>query len=305
MTIGMAAESTGIDVALGEIGERLSGLRLCEAAALDAMRRSLARHGQMTSVVGHVEGEQVEIIDGFKRLKAARALGLASLRMQLVVIDAVGAKLMIAGLHEGRGLTELEEGWLVRSLYREDRLGQAAIAQRLGRHKSWVCRRLMLVEALDAAVQADVRLGLLPPRAAVALGRLPRGNQHAAAGLVVRRGLTVKQSELLVAELLECDDDAAREARVARYMDGPGPTARPGVRPTRAARAEADWLATDVATAVRVAARLQARLVAAPVAVHGAEAAELIVAGLRGLHPVLVALVRTIDAVTTSGRAVA
>ncbi|MBK6519966.1 MAG: hypothetical protein IPG04_39000, partial [Polyangiaceae bacterium] len=46
----------------------------------------------------------------------------------------------------------------MRALYREHGLLQPAIAQRLGRHKSWVHRRLMLVEALDPAVQADVRL---------------------------------------------------------------------------------------------------------------------------------------------------
>lgn len=198
-----------------------------------------------------------------------------------------GATLMVARLHEGRVLTELEEGWLVRALYREHGLLQAAIAQRLGRHKSWVHRRLMLVEALDAAVQADVRLGLIAPRAAVVLGQLPRGNQHACAAVVVRRGLTVRQTELLIAELLECRDEAERAARIARYGEGPAPAMRPGVRPTRAARAEADWLAADVATVHRTAARLQARLLAAPVATHGAEAAELLVNALRGLEPVL------------------
>lgn len=305
MSIAMAGESTERDLPLAQLGERLSGLRLCEAAALEAMRRSLGRHGQMTAAVGFVEGELVEVVDGFKRMRAARALGMSTLRVRLVTTDVVGAKLMIAALHEARGLTELEEGWLVRSLYREHGLAQAAIAQRLGRHKSWVCRRLLLVEAVDPAVQADVRLGLLAPRAAIALGQLPRGNQHASAGLVVRRGLTVRQTELLVAELLECDGDAARAARVERYMDGPGPAARPGVRPTRASRGEADWLASDVATALRLAARLQARLLAAPLATHGPEAAELLVAGLRGLHPVLLALAHTIEMRTTPGRAVA
>jgi len=55
----------------------------------------------------------------------------------------------------------------------------------------------MLVEALDPAVQADVRLGLLMPRAAVAVSQLPRGNQQAASAVVVRRGLTFRQTEAL------------------------------------------------------------------------------------------------------------
>lgn len=46
----------------------------------------------------------------------------------------------------------------------------------------------MLVEGLDAAVQGDVRLGLLAPRAAEVLGQVPRGNQLAAAALVIVAG---------------------------------------------------------------------------------------------------------------------
>lgn len=293
------------EIPVADLGERLGALRLCEASALDAMRRSLARHGQMTAAVGFVDGGWVEIIDGFKRLRAARTLGWATLRAQVVEVDASGATLLIAALHAARNLTELEEGWLVRALYREHGLLQPAIAQRLGRHKSWVHRRLMLVEALDPAVQADVRLGLLAPRAAVVLGQLPRGNQHATAGVVIRRGLTVRQAELMVAELLECSDDVSRARRIAHYAQGLATAARPGLRPTRAARAEADWLAADLATVQRTAARLQARLLAAPVATHGPEAAELIVAALRGLQPVLGALTSTVAAVISTGRAVA
>lgn len=300
----MASEES-IEVAVATLGERLGALRLCESSALEAMQRSLARHGQMTAAVGYRERESVELIDGFKRLRAARVLGWPTLRTRLVEADAVGATLMIAALHEARGLTELEEGWLVRELYREHGLRQPAIAQRLGRHKSWVHRRLMLVESLDGAVQADVRLGLIAARAAVVLGRLPRGNQHVSAEVVMRRGLTVRQTELLVTELLECPNEAARAERIARYGAGPTPGARPGVRPTRVERAEADWLAADVATVHRTAARLQARLLAAPVATHGAEAAELIVSALRGLEPVLGALSRSITSVVATGRAVA
>jgi hypothetical protein len=80
------------------------------------------------------------------------------------------------------GLTELEDAWLVRSLYREDGMSQPEIARRLHHDKTWVWRWLMLVEALDPLVQADVRLGPCP-RAAVAVSRLPRGNQQAASAV--------------------------------------------------------------------------------------------------------------------------
>jgi hypothetical protein len=206
----------------------------------------------------------------------------------------VGAKVQLAALHDRRGLTELEEAWLIRSLYREHNLSQPTIAARLGRHKSWVFRRLMLVEALDPAVQADVRLGLLAPRAAVAVSQLPRGNQHDLAGLVIRRGLTVRQTELVVAELLDLGDDAARARYIARRLEGATSGAQPGGRATRVIKSEIDWLAGDIRSARLVAARLEARLAGGVLRTIGPEAAAIAEDSLLALAPVLDALRRRI-----------
>lgn len=285
------------DVDLAELGEGLAVLRLCDAAALESMRRSLARYGQLSALHLYAERGQLEIIDGFKRVRAARALGLRTLRARVAQVDLVDAKVQIAALHDRRGLTELEEAWLIRSLYREHGLSQPAIAARLGRHKSWVFRRLMLVEALDPAVQADVRLGLLAPRAAVAVSQLPRGNQHDLAGLVIRRGLTVRQTELVVAELLDIGDDDARARYIAARREGTGPGAGPGLRSTRVAKSEIDWLAGDIRTVRLVAARLEARLTGGSLHTIGLEAAAIAEQSLLALVPVLDALRRTLHTV--------
>jgi ParB-like chromosome segregation protein Spo0J len=282
------------DIDLAELGDGLSALRLCDASAIEAMRRSFARHGQLDALSVFVTGGQLEIIDGFKRVRAARALAWRTLRARVVDVDPAEAKILLVALHDRRGLTELEEGWLIRSLYRDDHLSQPAIAARLGRHKSWVYRRLMLVEALDPAVQADVRLGLLAPRAATAVGQLPRGNQQGLAAVVIRSGLTVRQTELLVAELLDLPDDATRAHQIARRLDGLAPSASPGVRLTRATRSEIDWMAGDLRTVRLVAARLEARLSGGTLAAIGMDAAVIAKESLAALVPVLDALRRTI-----------
>jgi len=285
------------DVDLAELSDGLTALRLCDASALEAMRRSLERYGQLSAVHLFCDAGQLEILDGFKRVRAARALGLRTLRARVADVDLVGAKLQLAALHEQRGLTELEEGWLIRSLYRDHGLSQPVIATRLGRHKSWVFRRLMLVEALDPAVQADVRLGLLAPRAAVAISQLPRGNQHELASLVARRGLTVRQTELLVAELSHLGNDAARAEQIEHTMKGLATGKKPGVRTTRAARSEIDSIAADARALRILAARLQARLSGGALAAMGVDAALLAAESLRALVPVLVALSFTITGV--------
>jgi ParB-like chromosome segregation protein Spo0J len=290
-------------VEIADLGERLSALRLCDAAALTTVRRSLEEHGQLAAVTLFAERSGLEIIDGFKRVRAARALGWSTLLARIDEVSAVDAKLRVCALHDRRGLTELEEAWLVRSLYREDHLRQPEIARRLNRHKSWVWRRLMLVEALDPLVQTDVRLGLIAPRAAVAVSRLPRGNQQAASAVVVRRGLTVRQTELLVEDALGLPDDAARTALLARRLDGPTTTTPPGPRPSRTVRNEADWMSVDIVRVRDIAARLEARLLATPLEVFSTGAAELIREALVHLSPVLRALDEVIATVTRTAEA--
>jgi ParB-like chromosome segregation protein Spo0J len=288
-------------VEIAALGERLSALRLCDAEALTTLRRSLAQHGQLAAVTLFAEPGGLEIIDGFKRVRAARALGWATLVARIDDVGAVDAKLRLRELHDRHRLTELEEAWVVRSLYREDRLPQPEIARRMNRHKSWVWRRLMLVEALDPLVQTDVRLGLIAPRAAVAVSRLPRGNQPAASAVVVRRGLTVRQTELLVDDALAQQDPTARAALLARRLDGPAIGKPPGPRPSRATRSEADWMSLDILRVREIAARLEARLWSTPLEVLAPPAAELIRDALVRLSPVLRALDEVIG--TATGRA--
>src|SRR5512145_895198 len=116
---------------VAELGERLGASRLCEAAALEAMQRALRRKGQLTPVVVFEERGQLEVLDGFKRLRAARALGWAAVVIAVAEVGSLDAKIRLAELHKQRGLSELEEGWVVRSLHREDRLSQSEIARRL------------------------------------------------------------------------------------------------------------------------------------------------------------------------------
>jgi ParB-like chromosome segregation protein Spo0J len=259
---------------------------------------SLEQHGQLAALTLFAERGELEIIDGFKRVRAARALGWATLVARIDDVGPIDAKLRLRELHDRRGLTELEEAWLVRALYREDRLSQPESARRMHRHKSWVFRRLMLVEALDPLVQTDVRLGLIAPRAAVAVSRLPRGNQPAATAVVVRRGLTVRQTEVLVDDALAQPEPDARAALLAHRLDGPAVARPPGPRPARVARSEADGMSLDILRVRELAARLEARLLSTPLETFAPAAAELLRDALARLSPVLRALDGVIAAVT-------
>lgn len=285
-------------VAVADLGERLAALRLADASALSAMRASLAQHGQLSPVRVFTHGGVLEVLDGFKRLRAARSLGLGELQALVIDVDLAEATVHMRELHAGCGLTVLEEAWIVRALHRDHHLSQGAIAARLRCHKSWVCRRIMLVEALDSSVEADVRLGLLGPRAAVHVAALPRGNQAIAASTVVRRGLTVRQTALFVRELVEAAEQGSEQTVVARWNEGP-PVAMP--RGVRASRSVFDTIAVDITTLRRCAGRLQSCLVTTPLAAFETASSSAVRESLGELASVLRALTAAILGATSTG----
>lgn len=267
------AEGESRPIDLSELDDRLSPLRLSEPTAVERTRRSLERRGQLTAVVAFDDGDALVVVDGFKRLRAARQLGWRTLRVWVLELGEAEATAAIVALHETRSLSEIEEAWLVRALHREHGLSQGAVGHLMSRHKSWVSRRLMLVQRLDEAVQGDVRLGLLSPRAAIALAALPRGNQKQAAELVIARGMTSRQAEYLVRRLGELGGESERQQAMeswpAAAPDKPE-TGRPPESAFRRPRSEAEQLMSDVATLMRVGVRLEVQLLASPLASNGA-----------------------------------
>jgi hypothetical protein len=181
-------------VALTELGQRYRRYRLADPEAEEAMAGSLRRWGQLAPVVACVRSDKLELLDGFKRHAAARQIAGMTLSVRVLEVDEPTAKAAILGLNRGQRATrELEEAWIVQGLVRDDQMTQVEAAHLLGRHKSWVCRRLALLEKLSVAVKEDLRLGLVGPSLARQLTRLPAGNQEALLALTRRETLTAQE----------------------------------------------------------------------------------------------------------------
>jgi ParB-like chromosome segregation protein Spo0J len=166
-------------VRLDELGDHFRRYRLRVPQAVQAMAVSLRRWGQCAPIVATLREERPQVLDGFTRWEAARQVrGMSTLLVRLIEVDDRRAKAAIYGLNQsGRRPYELEEAWIVQSLVRDDGLTQAEVAELLGRHKSWVCRRLALLEKLCTEVRQDLEVGLLTPTTAREIARLPMGNQ--------------------------------------------------------------------------------------------------------------------------------
>jgi ParB-like chromosome segregation protein Spo0J len=182
-------------LAIQELGEGYRRYRLSDPAAEEVMARSLRQYGQLTPVVVCLREGRPELLDGFKRRAAAVFLPWRTLSVRVVEADEAQAKAAIYGLNRtGSRPQQLEEAWIVHALVREDGLTQVQAAELLGQHKSWVCRRLALLERLADEAKAELRLGLLAPSLARQLTRLPVGNQAAVLTTVRREALTTAEA---------------------------------------------------------------------------------------------------------------
>jgi ParB-like chromosome segregation protein Spo0J len=204
-------------LAVAQLGERYRRYRLPDPDAEAAMAGSFQRYGQLTPVVVCLREETHEVLDGFKRLAAARTLGLSTVSTRLLEADERAAKAAIHGLNQtGRRTQEWEEAWIVHALVREDGMTQVEVAELLSRHKSWVCRRLALVEKLGNEARQDLRLGLLSATAARSLVRLPAGNQPDMLATLHRDELTATELDGVVDLLLAAPGRSQEEYILAQ-----------------------------------------------------------------------------------------
>ncbi len=197
-------------LSLRHIGEYYGRYRLSDPETARVMLRSLKRYGQISPVVICDRAGSLELVDGFKRLSAARQIdGMNTLTARFLDLSETHAKAAIYGLNRVAGkVHEWEEAWLVHALVREDGLQQQEVAELLGRHKSWVCRRLALIERLCPAAKEDLRLGLLSSTAARQLTRLPEGNQPLVLATMRRESLCGHEVRGVVDLLMNCTSGA-------------------------------------------------------------------------------------------------
>ena len=191
------------ELVISEIGLTYGALRIVNPRTDAGMVKSIRKYGQITPVVCVKTEGGYELIDGFKRLRASRSLNQMTLRARVMEVSARVCKAVMIQLNwSGKSINEMEEALVVQSLHREDGLAQVEIAVLLGRDKSWVSRRISLIERLSEEVQEDIRLGLISVMTGRDLAKLPRGNQKGVAEAILKRHYTTREAAKLIGYLL-------------------------------------------------------------------------------------------------------
>ncbi|MEK9624050.1 MAG: ParB/RepB/Spo0J family partition protein [Halieaceae bacterium] len=167
--------------------------------ALQTLADSIKAQGVLQPVVVRpVATGRFEILSGERRWRAAQLAGLDS--VPVVVKDVNDEAAIAIGLIENiqrEDLNPVEEGLGLKRLQDEFGLNQEQVAAAVGRSRSAVANLLRLLN-LEKDVLAMLERGELDAGHAKVLLALTGGDQVRAARNVVKRGLSVRQTETLV-----------------------------------------------------------------------------------------------------------
>ena len=179
------------DIALGDFDLSLSEIRIMNMARILHVEKSMRIHGQLQPVIARVHNEGYLLIDGFKRYYAAENLLMETLQCRLLDIDLSQAKVLLLSYNRSHQSMEvLEEAMVLQDLQTTHSLDQRSLAELTGYSRSWISRRLSLIDKMDEEVSSEIMMGVLTSSHARALIKLPRGNQGKVARVIANYGLT-------------------------------------------------------------------------------------------------------------------
>ena len=168
---------------------------------------SIKEQGIVQPLIVRERDGHLELIAGERRWRAAQLLALGEVPVIVRQADdrAVLELALIENLQR-ENLNPLEEAHGYSQLIEQFHLKQEEVATKVGKSRAAVANALRLLK-LPPSIQASIREGRLSVgHAKVILGLASELNQRAAAERIIKDGLSVRQTEGLVARLL------AREA---------------------------------------------------------------------------------------------
>jgi ParB family chromosome partitioning protein len=196
------------EIPLSEFDLTLSELRVMNQGRILQIEKSMRLHGQLQPVVARVYSGGYQLIDGFKRYYAAEDLMMKTLQCHVLEIDLSQAKVLLLSYNRSNQSMEAwEEAMVLRDLQQIHSLDQRSLAKLTGYSRSWVSRRLSLIEKMDEEVSSEIRMGALTGSHARSLIKLPRGNQGDVARVITTYRLTSRQSDTLVDAFLSAQDE--------------------------------------------------------------------------------------------------
>ncbi len=174
-----------------------------QSEQLTELVASIREHGIIQPLIVRPVNGKLELIAGERRWRASRELGLKE--VPVIVREASDRDVLEMALIENlqrENLNPIEEATAYSRLSKEFSMRQEDIAQRVGKNRATVANAMRLLD-LPSSVQSMLAQTVITTgHAKVLLSLKSTTDQEAAAGEIVRKGLTVRASEKLVSQIL-------------------------------------------------------------------------------------------------------
>ncbi len=116
---------------------------------------SIERHGFWGSLVVRPDGDQYRLLAGNRRLKALHMTGAVKARCTVLAVDAdQGDQITIAENLVRKNLSSVEEAYAFALYMDEFDVTHEDVAQKIGKERTYVTRRLMLLDLDDDSLGA-------------------------------------------------------------------------------------------------------------------------------------------------------
>ncbi len=167
-----------MDVEVAQLDRRYETLRTRSAPRERRLLASLAEIGQQAPLIVVRDDTRLVLVDGYKRVRALARLGQDVAHAVEWSLSEAEALVLERLLRMGDADSAVEQGWFLLELTTRFGLCFDELARRFDRTKSWVSRRIALVNELPQPVQDHVRTGAIGAHAAMRhLVPLARANQ--------------------------------------------------------------------------------------------------------------------------------
>jgi hypothetical protein len=150
------------EVELATLDGRYESYRLRQHSAEARLLASIAERGIAEPLEGVELGGRHVLLNGFKRWRCARKLGLTTAPYVSLGEDAALGIVAVLRASNDRALSLLEQAGFVDELKRLHRMSVAEIAAALSRSVGWVSMRLGLLGGMPALVRQKLFAGTFP-----------------------------------------------------------------------------------------------------------------------------------------------
>ena len=151
-----------VEIELSSLDLRYEGHRMRDRAGEARLLAAIAERGIAEPLEGVDESERHVLLNGFKRLRCVRKLGITTVPYVSLGQDAALGIVALLRTSNDKALSLLEQAGFVDEINRLHQMSVAGIAEALSRSKAWVSLRLGLISEMSPVIREKLFAGDFP-----------------------------------------------------------------------------------------------------------------------------------------------